>query len=136
METVKFRPHHLLCLRFSKAEFSDRGDAFVQVEQKMKDIARKEGESFLEVAEGTDALCRVCPDYRAGRCESPRGNEEAVRKWDGIILKGLGASYGEVRTSKEWRTLIERKMPLDFCKTRCRSKNHCTILLLHIPQDT
>ena len=34
----------------------------------------------------------------AGIYENPHGNEDKVRKWDAIILKGLGLSYGEKRT--------------------------------------
>jgi len=127
MEKVKFRPHHMFCLRFSKVELSDRGVKFGQVEQRIKNIMQTDDEALVEVAEGIDDLCRVCPDCGNNRCESPRGNEEAVRKWDGILLKGLGISYGETRTSKQWRILVEQKMPLDFCQTRCPSKSRCTI---------
>jgi len=114
-------------MRFSKAEFSSRGAAFERVEQRLKDILQKEDEKFVEVTEGIDDLCQACPDRRDERCESPQGNEEAVRKWDRIILKGLEVSYGETRTSKEWRTLIEQKAPLHFCATRCPAKSSCAV---------
>ena len=57
-------------------------------------------------------------------------NEDKVRKWDAIILKGLGISYGEKRTIQELREIIGRKAPLDFCRTRCPWKAICTIFNL------
>lgn len=127
MEKVKFRPHHIFCERFLKVELPDRGAEFEQVEQRMKDIIQTDDEALVEVTEGIDELCRVCPNCLDDRCQSPLGNEEAVRKWDSIILKGLGISYGETRTSKQWRMLIEQKAPLVFCQTRCPWKSSCSI---------
>jgi len=54
----------------------------------------------------------------------------AVRKWDSIILNGLGVSYGETRTSKEWRMLVEQKAPLKFCRTRCPFRERCSVFKL------
>ncbi len=127
MEKKKFRPHHILCERFLKLEFPDRGLEFQQVEQRLRDIIQTDEEVLLEVTEGVDELCRVCPNCLDNRCQSPQGNEEAVRKWDSIILKGLGMSYGEKRTSKQWRILVKQKAPLDFCRKRCPSKSICTV---------
>ena len=124
MEKAKFRPHHIFCLRFAKGESPDRG---VEFEQSLKHIIQTDDEVLMEAIEGIDELCRVCPDCLDDRCQSPQGNEEAVRKWDSIILKGLGISYGERRTSKEWRMLIEQKAPLDFCQKRCPKKSMCTV---------
>jgi hypothetical protein len=127
MEKKKFRPHHILCERFLKLEFPDRGLEFQQVEQRLREIIQTDDEVLVEATEGVDELCQVCPNCLDNRCQSPQGNEEAVRKWDGIILKGLGMSYGEKRTSKEWRMLIKQKAPLDFCRTRCPSKSICIV---------
>ena len=127
---MKFRPHHIFCERFLKVELPDRGAKFEQVEQRMKDIIQTDDEALVEVTEGIDELCRVCPNCWDDRCQSPLGNEEAVRKWDSIILKGLGISYGETRTSKQWRMLIEQKAPLVFCQTRCPWKSSRSIFHL------
>lgn len=127
MEKVKFRPHHIFCERFLKVEFPDRGVEYEQIEQRLKNIIQTDDEVLVEVTEGIDELCRVCPNCRDDLCQSPQGNEEAVRKWDSIILKGLGISYGETRTSKQWRMLIEQKAPLNFCRTRCPGKSICTV---------
>jgi hypothetical protein len=130
MEKAKLRPHHLFCERFLKVQPSGRGVEFEQVEQGIKDLAQTDDEALVEVVEGMDELCRVCPDCQDDRCQSTQGNEEAVRKWDGIILKGLGVSYGETRTSRQWRMLIEEKAPLDFCWARCPWKSICGVFQL------
>ena len=70
-------------------------------------------------------MCQLCPMYGDDRCESPAFDEEQVRKWDGIILKELGISYGQRMTSEEIRNLIDRKAPLNFCQNRCRLREEC-----------
>lgn len=127
MEKVKFRPHHIFCMRFLQAEFPERGEEFEHADQRTKDIIQACDDTPVEVTEGIDELCRVCPDCREDRCENPQGDEEAVRKWDNIILKGLGVSYGETKTSEEWCMLIKKKAPLDFCQTRCPWKSSCAV---------
>jgi hypothetical protein len=129
MKGMILRPHHILCERFLNVEFSERGVEFQQVEQRVKDVMQLGDERLVEVAQGIDELCRVCPHCRGDRCRHPQGDEEAVRKWDSIIVKGLGISYGETRTSKRWAILIREKAPLEFCLTRCPSKSRCTIAL-------
>jgi hypothetical protein len=80
MEKAKLRPHHIFCDRFLKVQPSDRGVEYEQVEQRIKDITQTDDEALVEVIEGIDELCRVCPEYREDRCQSREGNEEAVRK--------------------------------------------------------
>ncbi len=128
METARLRPHHLLCERFLKLDFAERGVEFRNVDQKIRNLVRPDDPTVIEVAEGVDDLCRVCPHRRADRCEHPRGGEEAVRKWDGKILRGLGIAYGEARTSGQWHMLIKDKLPLDFCLARCPGKSNCRVI--------
>lgn len=127
MKKVRFRPHHIFCERFLKVEVPNRGEEFEQVSQKVRDIIERQEDVIVEIIEGIDELCQACPDCRDGRCQNPRGNEEAVKKWDGIILKGLEINYGEARTSKDWRIFTQQKAPLDFCKTRCPFRSSCTV---------
>ena len=127
MKKVTLRPHHILCERFLNVEFPERGREFQQVEQRVRDVTQGGDETLVEVAQGIDELCRVCPHCRDDRCQHPQGDEEAVRKWDNIIVTGLGVSYGETKTSKEWGILVREKAPLKFCLTRCPSKSRCTI---------
>jgi len=127
VKTARFRPHHLFCERFLEVNVPNRGEEFERVSQKVKDIIERQEEVVVEIIEGIDELCQVCPDCRDERCQNPRGNEEAVKKWDDIILKGLEINYGEARTSKDWRILIHQKAPLNFCKTRCPFRSHCMV---------
>ena len=127
MTIKKLRPHHIFCKQFLNIDFSERGGEFKQVSLSIKELIASNSDNMIEIIQGVDLLCRSCPDCRGDRCESPHGNEEKVRKWDAIILKGLGISYGEKRTIQELREIIGRKAPLDFCRTRCPWKAICTI---------
>ncbi len=124
---MKLRPHHIFCTGFLTEALPERGESFLRVEQTVRDVVCSDDETPVEAAEGVDELCHVCPHCRDDRCEHPRGKEEGVRKWDGILMKNLGISYGETRTSREWRLLIREKAPLGFCQTRCPSRSGCTI---------
>jgi hypothetical protein len=130
VKKARYRPHHLFCERFLKVVIPDRGEEFERLSQKRRDTIEKEDHVLVEMIEGIDELCEVCPDCRDGRCQNARGDEEAVRKWDGIILRGLEINYGETRTSKDWRMLINEKAPLNFCKTRCPYRSSCTVFHL------
>jgi len=130
VKKARFRPHHIFCERFLEVKIQNRGEEFERVRQERRETIERQDEAVVEAVEGIDELCRVCPDCRDERCQNPKGDEEAVRKWDGIILKGLETNYGETRTSKEWRVLINQKAPLNFCKTRCPYRSSCTVFQL------
>lgn len=127
MEKMKLRPHHLFCERFLKVELPDRGPEFEQAQQKIKDLIETGDNVPVEIVVGPDLLCRACPELQDDRCRNPFGDEDAVRKWDEIIIKGLGVSYGEIRASGDWRGLIDQKAPLDFCRNRCQWKTICRV---------
>jgi len=126
----KLRPHHILCNPLLTIDFSEQGEEFKRVFLAVKELIESNSEARIEIAPGVDVQCRSCPDCRGERCESPHGNEDKVRKWDAIILKGLGISYGEKRTVQELREIISRKAPLEFCQTRCPWKATCRVFNL------
>jgi hypothetical protein len=130
VKKARYRPHHLFCERFLKVEVPDRGEEFERVSRERRDTIETEDDVVVEVIEGIDELCRVCPDCRDERCQNPRGDEEAVKKWDGIILRGLEINYGEARTSRNWRILINQKAPLTFCEMQCPYRSSCTVFQL------
>lgn len=122
---LRLRPHHIHCGRFSPFNLPDRGDVFNRVGHNTTDILTLSNDSLVEVVEDIDELCRVCPLCQGDRCQSPQGNEEEVRKWDTIILRGLEISYGDSMTAERFRALIDEKAPLDFCRTRCKQREGC-----------
>jgi len=130
VKKARYRPHHLFCERFLKVEVPDRGEEFERVSRERRDTIETEDDVVVEVIEGIDELCRVCPDCRDERCQNPRGDEEAVKKWDGIILRGLEINYGEAKTSRDWRILIHQKAPLTFCEMLCPYRSSCTVFQL------
>ena len=117
----------MFCGRFLKVELPDRGEAFEKAERDVRDVFEKDDMRRVEVVQGPDGICRTCPDIRDGRCESAFGNEDAVRKWDGHILRGLGINYGDEKMTGEWRKLLEEKAPLPFCENKCPWKTICTV---------
>ena len=129
-EIAKWRPHHIFCEGFLGFELPERGQDFERVSSKLAETIEPNSNAIIEVTQGIDALCHVCPDCQNDRCESPYGTEDMVRKWDVRILKGLGVSYGQRIPAKELHTLIKQKAPLDFCRTRCPWREVCSVFNL------
>jgi hypothetical protein len=80
----------------------------------------KTGNDNIDIVEGPDFLCEVCPHFNGMGCCHPKGSEEAVRKWDKIILQELDLRYGQIIKVKDAKSLIEKRAPLNFCLTKCR----------------
>ena len=80
----------------------------------------------VELIQGNDDICQVCPYYVGNRCESPDGNEDAVKKLDDYILGELGIAVGTTFTFGEWARLLRSKLPLRVC-AKCRHKSVCAI---------
>jgi len=126
----RLRPHHILCERFLDLDTAGRGAAFDRMSREIQCLLESGSEAALELIEGADKLCRACPDCRNGRCESPLGNEDQVRRLDRIVLQGLGLSYGAVRTVRELNEVIRRRAPFAFCRLRCPWKDRCAVFAL------
>ncbi len=127
LEKIRLRPHHIYCAQ-SSAAFPDRGETFASVEGKIKHILHTSVGTSVEVIEGVDELCMVCPLCQDDRCQSAEGNEDEVRKWDAIILRELGISYGDTIAVEKFRALIGSKTPLAFCRNRCKMREVCGVL--------
>lgn len=125
--TERFRPHHILCERFLNLDFPERGKGFAERKQKVIEIIGAHDATLVEAIEGADEICRVCPNCTGNRCASPDGEEEAVRKWDSIILRSLGIGCGETMTARGWRTLIDDKAPLELCGSKCPHRSKCAM---------
>jgi hypothetical protein len=126
---LRLRPHHIMCEPFMVLETFDRGDAFNALATRIKEALESQADTLIEVIEGTDDLCKECPLCKDARCQSPDGDETAVRKWDAIVLRGLGISYGDKLTAGRLMALIRQKLPLPLCLTKCRWKNACRVML-------
>ena len=123
---LKLRAHHICCIRFAKASPEGRTADFYRAESRIKDVLLSELESLIMVVEGADELCPACPLCVNGRCISPLGDEGEVRKWDAILLRELGVSYGDCLTAGEWQALIEQKTPFKICM-KCKGKEWCSV---------
>ena len=126
-EILRLRPHHIFCDRFLPLDNLIRGEEFARTVNEIKELTQAESDLMIIVAEGPDQVCKFCSDFRNERCENPLGDEEAVRKWDSKILKGLCISYGQEMTVRELIELIRKKAPLDFCQSRCPWKTICGV---------
>jgi len=118
-----------MCEPFMVLETFDRGEAFNALATRIKESLESQADTLIEVIEGTDDLCQSCPLCQNGRCQSPDGDETAVRKWDAIVLRGLEISYGDRLTASHLMALIKQKLPLPLCLTKCRWKNACRVTL-------
>jgi len=130
MTRKKMRPHHLYCMRFLQTAYPERGEGFGQALKQLLDLLFRKDDTILELSEGVDELCHTCHHCEVDRCQSPKGNEEAVRKWDHLVLKGLSSSYGEAKTAKEWRRYIAACGPLDYCRNRCPKNADCSVFTM------
>ncbi len=124
--TLKLRAHHICCIPFLTYDFSDRGIKYLQVGNIIKQTLSSEPDSTIMVIEGADELCKVCPLCQEDRCQSPLGDEEAVRKWDAVLLKELGLSFGEALKVRQWQSLIKKKRPFRLCQ-RCQWRESCSV---------
>lgn len=122
---MKLRAHNLVCVVPFRMDMSERGTTYIRTEDKIRETISKGSEELVEVVEGIDDLCRVCPLCMDDRCQSPDGGEDSCRKWDAILLKGLGVPLGTTLSANEWRRLIKQVSPLDFCQTRCSHRSYC-----------
>ena len=123
--TLNLRAHHIFCVPFLDHLFSDRGEAFNKVEDMIKKVMLSDdNEMLVKVTEGVDELCRECLLCKDDRCESPKGDETEVRKWDAIILKGLGMEIGKILKLADIQSIISEKAPLDLC-FRCQWRKDC-----------
>jgi hypothetical protein len=129
-QELRLRPHHIMCEPFMVLETFDRGEAFNTLATRIKEALESQADTLIEVIEGTDDLCQTCPLCRDARCQSPDGDETAVRKWDAIVLRGIAISYGDRLTAGHLSALIKQKVPLPLCITKCRWKNACRVMLL------
>jgi hypothetical protein len=118
-----------MCEPFMVLETFDRGEAFNTLATRIKEALESQSDTLIDVIEGTDYLCRTCPLCQNGRCQSPDGDETAVRKWDAIVLRGMEISYGDRLTAKHLFSLIKQKVPLPLCLTKCRWKNACRVMM-------
>ena len=125
-KVMKLRAHHICCTRFWDMSFGDRGAGFLRVRGKIKSVLYSRPNTKVAVIEGTDELCQQCPLCVEGGCSSPQGDEKEVRKWDALLLRELGVSYGTTLTSAEWQRLIEEKIPFKLCR-RCQWKQVCRV---------
>jgi len=127
---LRLRPHHIMCEPFLALETFDRGEAFNTLAYQIKEALESQAGTLIEVIEGVDDLCQTCPLCQNGRCQSPDGDENAVRKWDAIVLRGMEISYGDRLTAGHLSVVIRQKVPLPLCLTKCRWKNACRVMLL------
>jgi hypothetical protein len=125
---LRLRPHHIMCEPFMVLETFDRGEAFNALATRIKEALESQADTLIEVIEGTDDLCQTCPLCGDARCQSPDGDETAVRKWDAIVLRGLEVSYGDRLTGAQFMALIRRKVPIPLCLTKCRWKSACRVM--------
>jgi len=125
-ETLRLRAHHIFCAPSLREKFEERGQEFLQIQDKVLHTLLSEPETEVTLVEGNDMICGKCDFYTPEGCVSPNGNEDAVRKWDSILASIAGVNFGTSMTSGEWRALVKSKAPYKICP-RCPWKQVCDI---------
>lgn len=80
---LPLRPHHLTCLFFYVGK--GYSEAFIARMDAISALVRTAG-TRVELTIGCDAICEVCPNRRADRCES----EARMRAFDARALGEYG----------------------------------------------
>ncbi len=83
---AKLRGHHLICLNFF------RGEGYS--EDFISNIYSIIGKQLIEVADGADDVCSVCPYLKQGMCKNPDYADEMIRLQDREALRLLGFRPG------------------------------------------
>ncbi|MCG0275477.1 MAG: DUF1284 domain-containing protein [Thermosediminibacteraceae bacterium] len=112
---IKFRGHHLVCLHFFQGEGYSR--EFVNNLKKLVDRASS-GEE-IEVVDGPDDVCRVCPYLSGNRCAHKEGADEEIRQLDRDALNFLKVSSGQ---KVRWLELKEKikSAPEEWFSSFCK----------------
>ena len=112
--TIKLRGHHLICLHFFRGE----GYNPEFVENLKKILNRVEDGEEIEVCQGADDVCKMCPYLMRKMCLYEEDAESEIREMYRMALRLL-------RLKTRWRVKwldIGEKIPLIF---REWSKEYC-----------
>lgn len=100
--TIKFRPHHFLCMRFWVGNgYSEEYTEYVN------EILPQVREGLpVEITFGPDSLCEVCPHLKEGKCES----QERVLKFDRAVIDHCSLKEGQVVIWNEVSKAVTEKI--------------------------
>jgi hypothetical protein len=125
METIKLRPHHLLCTQ----GYSGKGysDAFVSNMDDVVERLRSNQDEKVEIVFTTDNLCENCPSKISnGVCES----DDKVLRFDKGVIDALGLdegiySYQDLITKlDEYLAWAERALEKNSCQVCIHGHHH------------
>lgn len=101
-EVIQLRPHHLLCTRF----FEGKGYSSEFTVHMTETIRRLEDGARIQLVNGSDEICKRCPNMREGRCTT----QEKVMGYDVGVLKRTGLEYGDTLDFQELYRLIGERI--------------------------
>ena len=96
---AKLRGHHLICLNFF------RGEGYS--EEFIKNIYSVIGKQKVEIVNGADEVCAVCPYLKDDKCSSNEYTDEKILFQDREALRLLEFKSGMI---VDWKT-ISLKIP-------------------------
>ena len=134
MTKLRLRGHHLYCLRFTEMQFHERGEHFQNTYTEIRNTLNTSPDSMIEVVLGPDDLCKECPISSANGCQSKQGGEPVVKKWDNIVLGGLGIETYREMPVREYQAIIDQKSPISFCY-RCKVGMDCKMRALALSKN-
>ena len=99
---IKIRPHHGMCIQF----FCGEGYSAEFVSGMSGVISRLEMGAQIELTDGTDSICKFCPNNICGECTS----YERVSRFDSAVLEFCGLYVGSVLDWREFSGIVCRKI--------------------------
>ena len=132
---LNLRAHHLYCENFMETAYPDRGPDFEEATNRIRQMLRSGSGFSIRITQGVDELCQFCLHNRDNRCRHPDGDEEQVGKWDAIILRELGFTFGRLITIEELRNSIDNIHPLRLCLEKCSYSKKGLCAALSVERD-
>lgn len=112
---IRMRGHHLICLNFYRGEGYNQ--EFIE---NLDDVMRRaKGGEEIEVVEGADEICRVCPTLQGEKCVSKPGADAKIREMDAKAAAHLGVEIGSKVLWQEIKTKV-MEAPKEWLAAFCK----------------
>lgn len=112
------RGHHVLCVHgFQGMGYSP---GFIEKMTEIVGEIRDEGVTFpIQVVNGFDECCDVCPHQGAVGCEASDGSDAHVKAMDGRVMAHLGLEHGGIYEKEQLVRLTAEKVEPDDLDVLC-----------------
>ncbi|NOZ02297.1 MAG: DUF1284 domain-containing protein [Deltaproteobacteria bacterium] len=108
---MRLRPHHLFCVQGYKG--TDTEDDYLVNLRWIADRVWQEPYTPVEVVDGPDDVCAMCPHLKDGLCLWKEAGEDVVRAHDAALFSALGLADGQTTSIAEIRVKLQTDPAVD-----------------------